>query len=172
MTRKKLTLYLLPVLFFSSPLTGKLVPVNQTIGDSNTTITYFPPNYWHDQDCPSYFCAIFPSNTTAFNGTWHSATYRPGGPDLDLVFDFIGQPIIKLSVESLISDGHTKVLLSTYSLFLQMIKGITSPPERKPTLLWMEPLCLHSSTPRPQRKIYCITNPCSRKMVSQTSNTR
>ena len=68
--------------------------VNRTIDDTNgdptngRTPVYLPNGPWNGPNCTG--CAINPSPSLAFDGTWSAATYNPGLNNMNITFSFIG----------------------------------------------------------------------------------
>jgi len=75
--------------------TTQAVLINRTIDDTNGDSTtgqvpvYQPGNgAWNGASCSG--CAINPSPSLAFDGTWSAVTYNPGLNSTNITFSFTG----------------------------------------------------------------------------------
>ena len=74
--------------------TTQAVLVNRTIDDTYGDPTtgqipvYQPNGPWNGANCSG--CAINPSPSLAFDGTWSAATYNPGLKNINITFSFTG----------------------------------------------------------------------------------
>lgn len=85
-------------LYVSSTMVN--VYIDDQTGDSATGIlpTYVPPNSWN-QGAGCDFCATKPDPSQALGGTWHDASYSPGGNSqpFDSTLQFNGMFIFLIS---------------------------------------------------------------------------